>query len=77
MAWRTTGGVSRNNQRDFDPMVMHYAFEKTIRELKEKNVQIQKQVEKLEAACKEEEKAHWQRVSELQKHNQVFLTQSS
>lgn len=71
LAWRTTGGVIRNKPADFDPVTMHAAFERTIRELKDMNVQIQQQVEKLEAACKEEEKAHWQRVGELQKHNQA------
>ena len=71
LAWRTAGGVSRGNTEDFDPMLLHAAFEKTIRELKEMNVRIQNQVESLETQCTDEEKVHWQRVAELQKHNQV------
>ena len=54
-------------------MVLHAAFEKTIKGLKEMNVTVQKKIERLETACKDEEKVHWQRVGELQKHNQVQL----
>ncbi len=72
LAWRTTGGVSRANVDDFDPMLLHDAFEKTIKDLKEMNVMIQRQVDRLEGVCKDEEKIHWQKVTELQKHNQVL-----
>ena len=34
-------------------------------------VRTERKVEKLEEECKEEDKAHWQRVSQLQKHNKV------
>lgn len=52
-------------------MLLHSAFEKTIKGLKEMNVSVQKKIERLEAGVKEEEKGHWQRVGEFQKHNQV------
>ena len=44
LAWRTTGGMSRNNPDDFDPMAMHMAFEKTIKDLKAMNVKMEKKV---------------------------------
>jgi len=70
LAWRTTGGV--RNADNFDPLRLHSAFEKTIRDLKEMNVSVMKQVEQLEAECNDEEKAHWQRVAKLHEHNQVL-----
>ena len=70
LAWRTVG--MRGNQAKFDPMVLHGAFEKMIKELEGKNSQIEKKIEKLEENCKEEEKRHWHRVAELQKNNQVL-----
>jgi len=71
LAWRTTGGT--RNAENFDPLCLHAAFEKTIRDLKEMNVSVMKQVEQLETECNDEEKVHWQRVAELHEHNQVFL----
>ena len=44
LAWRTTGGMSRNNPDDFDPMAMHAAFEKTIKDLKTMNIRMEKKV---------------------------------
>ena len=73
LAWRTTGGVSRTKAEDFDPMVLHSAFEKTIKSLKDMNVTVQKNIERLEGGCKDEEKVHWLKVTELQKHNQVHI----
>ena len=54
-------------------MVLHGAFEQTIKELKDMNIRMQKKVETLEAECKEEEKRHWARVAELRQSNQVIL----
>lgn len=71
LAWRTMGTKGRSNHDDFDPMLLHGAFEKMIQDLKEKNAQMEKKVEKLEDACKEEEKRHWQRVADLQKRNKA------
>jgi len=71
LAWRTTGGT--RNAENFDPLCLHAAFEKTIRDLKEMNVSVMKQVEQLETECNDEEKVHWQRVAELHEHNQVFV----
>jgi len=70
LAWRTMGGV-RCSVDNFEPMVLHSAFEKTIRELQAMNVTVLEQVEQLEAECIEEEKIHGHRVGELHKHNQV------
>jgi len=70
LAWRTTGGT--RNAETFDPLCLHDAFEKTIRDLKEMNVSVMKQVEQLETECNDEEKAHWQRVAKLHEHNQVL-----
>ncbi|KAJ8308969.1 hypothetical protein KUTeg_013843 [Tegillarca granosa] len=71
LAWRTMGTKAKNNHDEFDPMMLHNAFEKMISDLKDKNIQMEKKVEKLELACKDEEKRHWQRVAELQKRNQA------
>lgn len=68
LAWRTIG--MRGNQTQFDPMMLHGAFEKMIKELEIKNTQIEKKIEKLDENCKEEEKRHWHRVADLQKKNQ-------
>ena len=61
----------RGSQTQFNPMMLHDAFEKMIKELEIKNTQIEKKIEKLEENCKEEEKRHWHRVADLQKKNQV------
>lgn len=50
---------------------MHSAFEDVIKNLEEKNKQIERNIEKLEQSCKDEEKKHWQRVADLQRKNQV------
>lgn len=71
LAWKTMGTKARNDHDEFDPVLLHTAFERMIGDLKDKNVQIQRKVERLEHECKEEEKRHWQRVAELQKRNQV------
>ncbi|KAL5008482.1 hypothetical protein ScPMuIL_014063 [Solemya velum] len=71
LAWKTMGTKARNDHDEFDPVLLHSAFERMISDLKDKNVQIQRKVEKLENECKEEEKRHWQRVAELQKRNQT------
>ena len=69
LAWRTIG--SRGSHDDFDPMALHSAFEKMIKDLNDKNVQMEAKIGKLEQACTEEEKRHWQRVTELQKRNKT------
>ena len=72
LAWRATGGLTgRTKPEDFDPMELHKSFEKTIKDLKDLNVRMQRKVERLETECKEEEKSHWSRVGNLQKDNQV------
>ncbi|KAK3600903.1 hypothetical protein CHS0354_013280 [Potamilus streckersoni] len=71
LAWRTMGTKAKSSHTEFDPMLLHTAFEKMIQDLKDKNVQVQRKVEKLEEICKEEEKKHWQRVADLQKKNQT------
>ncbi|GAB1597556.1 exocyst complex component 5-like [Argonauta hians] len=70
LAWRTMGSRAQSNCDEFDPMTLHAAFERMITDLKEKNLQVHKKVERLENSCKEEEKRHWQRVAELQRKNQ-------
>lgn len=52
---------------------MHSAFEDVIKNLGEKNKQIERNIEKLEQSCKDEEKKHWQRVADLQRKNQVRI----
>lgn len=52
---------------------MHSAFEDVIKNLEEKNKQIERNIEKLEQSCKDEEKKHWQRVADLQRKNQVKI----
>ncbi|KAI0217580.1 Exocyst complex component 5 [Lamellibrachia satsuma] len=72
LAWRTSGGTAKASE--FDPMVLHGVFEQTIEDLKEMRVRIQRHVQKVEASCKDEEKVHWQKVAELQKHNQAAFS---
>ncbi|ELU10626.1 hypothetical protein CAPTEDRAFT_182979 [Capitella teleta] len=71
LAWRTMGGHSRKNQDNFDPVLLHSSFERTIKDLKDLNIQVQKMVEKSEETCRDEERAHWTRVAELQRNNQA------
>lgn len=70
LAWRATGNV-RTTSETFNPMALHAAFEKTIKDLKEMNQNIMHQVNQMQTRCNEEETAHWQRVAELHKHNQA------
>lgn len=74
LAWKTMGATARNTPEEFDPVILHTAFEKMIRDLKEKNNQVQRKIDKLTTECKEEEKRHWNRVAELQKKNQSLYT---
>jgi recyclin-1 len=71
IAWRTTTNISKGTIEDFDPDILHTSFEKTISNLKDLNLNIQKRAEKLEVLCREEEKNHWTRVAELHKSIQV------
>ena len=57
----------------FDPSVLHDAFEDMIQDLKKLKTQVELQEERLRIKCKEEEQAHWQNVTELQKKNQVLI----
>lgn len=68
---KTMGARARGRPEDFDPMMLHGAFEKMISDLQEKNAKVQKDIDSWEAAAREEEKRHWGRVGELQKTNQV------
>ncbi|KAK7502742.1 hypothetical protein BaRGS_00005992 [Batillaria attramentaria] len=74
LAWKTMGARARGKTEDFDPMLLHSAFEKMITDLQDKNAKVQKQIDALEAAAHEEEKRHWGRVGELQKTNQSLYT---
>lgn len=71
LAWKTMGARARGKPEDFDPMLLHGAFEKMIADLQDKNAKVQKDIDSWEAAAREEEKRHWARVGELQKTNQV------
>ncbi|XP_005100941.1 exocyst complex component 5 [Aplysia californica] len=74
LAWKTMGAHARSSPEEFDPDLLHKAFEKMIRDLKDKNNQVQRKIDRLEAECKDEEKRHWNRVAELQKKNQSLYT---
>ncbi|XP_059169792.1 exocyst complex component 5-like [Physella acuta] len=74
LAWKTMGATARSSPEEFDPMILYTAFEKMIRELKEKNSSVQRKIDNLESECKDEEKRHWNRVAELQKKNQTLYT---
>ncbi|KAK7104250.1 exocyst complex component 5-like [Littorina saxatilis] len=71
---KTMGARARGRPEDFDPMMLHGAFEKMISDLQEKNAKVQKDIDSWEAAAREEEKRHWGRVGELQKTNQNLYT---
>ena len=66
------GTKARSQHDEFDPMLLHKAFEQMLVDLKQKNQMVQQRVDKLEEECKEEEKKHWARVHELQRNNQVL-----
>lgn len=74
LAWKVIGKKSKNSYENFDPWSLHSAFEDVIKNLEEKNKQIERNIEKLEQSCKDEEKKHWQRVADLQRKNQVKIT---
>ena len=40
LAWRTMGGHSRAHNDNFDPVLLHASFERTIKDLKELNVEV-------------------------------------
>lgn len=71
LAWKVIGKKAKNSYENFDPWSLHSAFEDVIKNLEERNKQIEKNIEKLEQSCKDEEKKHWQRVADLQRRNQV------
>ncbi|KAL4237391.1 Exocyst complex component 5 [Mactra antiquata] len=75
LAWRTMGTKARSQHEEFDPMLLHGAFERMIADLKHKNDMVQHRVDKLEEECKEEEKKHWARVVDLQRNNQASYSQ--
>lgn len=72
LAWRSCGGIARRTSEEFDPMLLYQAFERTISDLKDMSVRIQKNVAKLEEFCQDEEKTHWNKVSNLQRRNEVM-----
>ncbi|KAK6182191.1 hypothetical protein SNE40_009929 [Patella caerulea] len=74
LAWKTMGSKARSNPEEFDPILLHTAFEKMINDLQKKNEETQREIERLESSCKDEEKKHWQNVAELQKKNQALYT---
>ncbi|CAL1536919.1 unnamed protein product [Lymnaea stagnalis] len=74
LAWKTMGATARSSPEEFDPEILHKAFEKMIHDLKDKNNQVQNKINRLESECKDEEKRHWNRVAELQKKNQSLYT---
>lgn len=65
------GARARGKPEEFEPLVLHAAFERMINDLREKNADVQRKIDSLEASAREEEKRHWSRVGELQKTNQV------
>lgn len=65
LAWRTSPG-----SKEFDPMLLHFAFKQTIEDLKRKKLEVKRKIESLEQSCIDEEKMHWQRILDLQKKNQ-------
>ncbi|XP_078314099.1 exocyst complex component 5-like [Crassostrea virginica] len=71
LAWKVIGKKAKNSYENFDPWSLHSAFEDVIKNLEERNKQIEKNIEKLEQSCKDEEKKHWQRVADLQRRNQT------
>ncbi|CAG5129828.1 unnamed protein product, partial [Candidula unifasciata] len=74
LAWKTMGANARSSPEEFDPVILYTSFEKMIQDLKEKNNKIQSKVTSLELQCTDEEKRHWNRVSELEKKNQSLYT---
>ena len=71
LAWRTMGAKARSHLDEFDPMLLHNAFERMIQDLKHKNAMVQQRVDKLEVECKDEEKKLWSKIVDLQRNNQV------
>ena len=65
------GTKAKSQHEEFDPMILHGAFERMIADLKQKNDLVQQRVDKLEEECMEEEKKLWTKVMDQQKNNQV------
>lgn len=72
LAWRATNGKFDDEQ--FDPRILHEAFENGINDLKSIYDTNQKKCERLEMICREEEKKHWIKVAELQQKCKDSLT---
>lgn len=64
IAWRATADKFGTCQ-NFDANLLHQSFKDGIAELQSIQDSCQKRCERLEIACKEEEKKHWLKVSEL------------
>lgn len=69
LAWRTTGG--HNDGDNFDPNVLHEAFDQAIRDLRILYESTKKKCERLKMICREEEKRHWDKISELEEKNKA------
>ena len=65
------GVKARGRPEEFDPMLLHTAFEKMIVDLLEKNGNLQKEIDLVEMKAHDEEKKQWSRVGDLQKKNHV------
>ena len=65
------GAKARSHHDEFDPMVLHNAFERMIQDLKHKNAMVQQRVDKLEVESQDEEKKLWSKIVDLQRNNQV------
>ncbi|XP_076314022.1 exocyst complex component Sec10 isoform X1 [Tachypleus tridentatus] len=69
VAWRTTAGHCDGEA--FDPSILHTAFEHTIKDLQILYENMDKKCERLEMICREEEKTHWDKITELQDKNKA------
>lgn len=72
LAWRATDG--KFDEDSFDPDKLYEAFENEIKDLKELYNTNQKRCEHLEMVCREEEKAHWIKLTSLQQKCKGALT---
>lgn len=64
LAWRTAGG--RSDGDNFDPNILHDAFDQAIRDLRILYDSTKKKCERLEMICHEEERNHWGKIAELE-----------
>ncbi|GAB6031799.1 hypothetical protein CHUAL_010201 [Chamberlinius hualienensis] len=75
LAWQftSTPGI-KSEDGDFDPLKLRDAFMQTMKDLKAINEVQRQKIDRIYSIVADEEKKHWQKVSELQERNKAAVT---